>query len=215
MSHHEFEEEEFTTRFNGRTVIRILGLAGAHWPWLVGFLLFIATVSVLGSYFTYLGKSIVDEAILAGDRARLVQLVALYAALLLFQAGCVFGFIYMAGVLGERIRYDLRKKMFDHLQELSFSYFDRTPVGWIMSRVTSDSSRIADLATWGLLDVTWGVMNIGAAVYFMVVINWKLALLVFAIIPILVVIASLFQRKIILEYRRVRKLNSMITGAYN
>jgi ATP-binding cassette subfamily B protein len=215
MSHQEFEEEEFTTRFNGHTVIRILSLATAHWPWLVGFLTFIATVSILGSYFTYLGKRIVDEAIMAGDRGALIRLVTVYASLLLFQALCVFGFIYAAGILGERIRYDLRKKMFDHLQELSFSYFDRTPVGWIMSRVTSDSHRIADLATWGLLDVTWGVMNISAAVYFMIVINWKLALLVFTIIPVLVVIASLFQKKIIVEYRRVRRLNSRITGAYN
>ena len=47
--------------------------------------------------------------------------------------------------------------MFDHLQKLSFSYFDRTPVGWIMSRVTSDTERIAELVTWGLLDVTWGI----------------------------------------------------------
>ncbi len=215
MSHQEFEEEEFTTRFNGHTVIRILSLATAHWPWLAGFLIFIATVSILGSYFTYLGKRIVDEAILAGDSGALIHLVTVYASLLLFQALCVFGFIYAAGILGERIRYDLRKKMFDHLQELSFSYFDRTPVGWIMSRVTSDSHRIADLATWGLLDVTWGVMNISAAVYFMIVINWKLALLVFTIIPVLIVIASLFQKKIIVEYRRVRRLNSRITGAYN
>ena len=67
----------------------------------------------------------------------------------------VFGFIYLAGVLGERVQYDLRQKMFNHLQDLSLSYFGRTPVGWIMSRVTSDSERIADLVTWGMLDTTW------------------------------------------------------------
>ncbi|UCC62074.1 MAG: ABC transporter ATP-binding protein, partial [Anaerolineae bacterium] len=127
----------------------------------------------------------------------------------------VFGFIFLAGILGERIRYDLRKKMFDHLQDLSFSYFDRTPVGWIMARVTSDSDRIAELVTWGLLDVTWAVMNIGTALYFMLVINWKLALVVMAIIPVLVAVAAQFKKKIIVEYRRVRKINSKITGAYN
>jgi ATP-binding cassette, subfamily B, bacterial len=58
------------------------------------------------------------------------------------------------------VRYDLRKKLFNHLQDLSFSYFDRTPVGWIMARVTSDTERIAELVTWGMLDVTWGIMNI-------------------------------------------------------
>jgi ATP-binding cassette, subfamily B, bacterial len=129
--------------------------------------------------------------------------------------GSVFAFIYLAGVLGERIRYDLRRKMFNHLQDLSLSYYSRTPVGWIMSRVTSDSERVSELVTWGLLDVTWGVMNILTASYFMLLINWRLGLVVMAIIPILVVVAVQFRKKILVEFRRVRKMNSKITGAYN
>ena len=215
MSDFEFEEEEFTTEFNGRTVLRILAQTKPHWPWLVGFLLSIAFVSLLDSYFTYLSKQIVDEGILAGDRAALTRIVTTYGLLIVVSAVGVFGFIYLVGVLGQRIRYDLRKKMFDNLQQLSFSYFDRTPVGWIMSRVTSDSVRIADLITWGLLDVTWAVTSIITAVYFMLRINWRLALMVFAVIPVLVVVAALFKKKIIVEYRLVRKINSKITGAYN
>jgi ATP-binding cassette subfamily B protein len=215
MSQFEFEEEEFTTEFNGRTVLRILAQAKPHWPWLVGFLVCIAFVSVLESYFTFLSKRIVDEGILVGDRAALVRIITVYGLTLLASAVGVFGFIYLTGILGERLRYDLRKKMFDHLQELSFSYFDRTPVGWIMSRLTSDPHRLADLTTWGLLDVTWAITNITTAVYFMMIINWRMALIVFTAIPILVVVASLFKRKIIVEYRLVRKINSKITGAYN
>jgi ATP-binding cassette subfamily B protein len=211
----EFEEEEFTTQFNGRTVLRILAQARPYLPWVVGFLVTIAAVSGLDSYFTFLSKRIVDEGIVAGDRAALARLVATYGSLIAVQAVGVFGFIYLAGILGERIRYDLRKRMFDHLQELSFSYFDRTPVGWIMARVTSDSDRISELVTWGLLDVTWGLMNIITAVYFMLVINWPLALIVLGIIPVLVVVAAQFKKRILVEYRRVRKLNSKITGAYN
>ena len=67
----------------------------------------------------------------------------------------MLGFIVLAGVLGERVQYDLRRKLFNHLQDLSFSYYDKTPVGWIMSRVTSDSSRISELVTWGLIDIMW------------------------------------------------------------
>jgi ATP-binding cassette subfamily B protein len=81
--------------------------------------------------------------------------------------------------------------------------------------VTSDSDRIAELVTWGLLDITWAVMNIGTALFFMLVINWKLALIVFAIIPVLVAVAAQFQKRIIVQYRKVRKINSKITGAYN
>jgi ATP-binding cassette subfamily B protein len=210
-----FEEEEFSTEFNGRTLLRILAQAKPHWQWVVGFMLTIALVSGLDSFFTFMSKRIIDEGILAGNRAFLTRIVTVYGGLIVVQAALVFGFIYLAGVLGERIRYDLRKKMFNHLQDLSFSYYDRTPVGWIMSRVTSDTDRVAELVTWGLLDVTWGVMNISTAVYFMLVINWRLALIVLAIIPILVVVAAQFKKKILVEFRQVRKINSKITGSYN
>jgi ATP-binding cassette subfamily B protein len=152
---------------------------------------------------------------LAGNPDALRNILIRYGLLIIVQAGGVFGFIYMAGLLGERMRYDLRQQMFVHLQDLSLSYFNRTPVGWIMSRVTSDSERVAELVTWGFLDVTWGLMNIVTATYFMLRINWKLALIVFIIIPILVVVAAQFRKKIIVEYRKVRKINSKITGAYN
>ena len=210
-----FEEEEFTTQFSGKTMARILSQVKPHWRWVAGFILSIALVSALDSYFTFLSKRIVDEGILAGDRATLTRLVVTYGLLIVVRAVDVFGFIFLAGVLGERVQYDLRQKMFHHLQDLSFSYFDRTPVGWIMARVTSDSRRIADLVTWGLLDITWGALSIASAAYFMLIINWKLALIVFAVIPMLVVVAAQFRKKIIVEYRKVRKINSRITGAYN
>jgi ATP-binding cassette subfamily B protein len=209
------EEEEFTTEFNGQTLLRILSLAKPYRKWVVGFLLAIGFVSGLDSFFTYLSKQIIDEGIVAGDSDALFRIVAMYGALILVQAAAVFGFIYLAGVLGERIRYDLRRDQFDHLQALSFSYYDRTPVGWIMSRVTSDSDRVAELVTWGMLDVTWAVMNISTALLFMVIINWRLALIVLAIIPILVVVAAQFKKRILSEYREVRKINSKVTGAYN
>jgi ATP-binding cassette subfamily B protein len=215
VSAFEFEEEEFTTQFSGRTVIRILGLAKPHWPWLVGFIVTIALTSAIDSYFTYLGKQIIDEGILANDRGALMRFTIIYGLLIFVQAANVFGFIYLAGILGERIQYDLRKKSFNHLQELSLAYYDRTPVGWIMSRVTSDSQRIAELVTWGLLDITWAIFNIGTAVTFMLVINSRLTLIVLAIIPVLVVVAASFKKKILVEFRLVRKINSKITAAYN
>jgi ATP-binding cassette, subfamily B, bacterial len=210
-----FEEEEFSTEFDGRTVLRILGLIKRHWTWIIGFLAMIMLVSVLDSYFTFLSKRIIDEGIVAGDPVALRQIVTRYGSLILLQAVGVFGFIYLAGVLGERVHYDLRQKLFNHLQELSLSYYNRTPVGWIMSRVTSDTERVAQLVTWGFLDITWGMMNIITATFFMMKINWRMGLIVFAIIPIMVVVAAEFKKRIIVEYRQVRKINSKITGAYN
>lgn len=213
--YNEFQEEEFSTKFNGRTILRILAQLKPHWPWVLGFLFAITLVSGLDSYFTYLNKRIIDEGVAQRDLGVVFELMKPYAALLLVQAAAVFAFIWLTGVLGERVRYDLRKKMFEHLQNLSLSYYNRTPVGWIISRVTSDSDRVAELVTWGMLDTTWGIMNIITAMYFMAIINWKLALIVFACIPVLVVVASWFQKRIIKEYREVRKINSRITGAYN
>lgn len=83
-----------------------------------------------------------------------------------------------------------------------------------MSRVTSDTERMADLVTWGMLDVTWAVMNIITA-GFMATINWKLMLIVLVMVPVLLRVAMWFKNKILVEYRASRKLNSRITATYN
>ncbi|MGB9722281.1 MAG: ABC transporter ATP-binding protein [Chloroflexia bacterium] len=211
-----FDEEELESKVSGRTVLRIVAQARPYWRWVVGFVVLVALSSFLDSYFTYLRKQMVDQGIgPPPDLGALTQALILYGLATVFQAAVIWGMIYLAGVLGERLQYDLRKKMFDHLQELSFSYFDRKPVGWIMARVTSDSSRIADLVTWGLLDTTWGVLSVATAAYFMVIIHWKLALLVLAVVPILVVVAAQFRKRILVEFRRARRINAKITAAYN
>lgn len=216
MSEHiEFQEEEFSTRFSGRTIRRLISLLHPYLLWVLGFLSTVMVVSGLDSYFTYLSKRMVDEGITPGDWPMLVQIVKHYATLIVVQSLAVFAFIYLAGILGERIRYDLRRQLFNHLQELSLTYYNRTPVGWIISRVTSDTDRVAELVTWGLLDVTWSTFNILTALFFMAQISWQLTLIVMVIVPIIIVVATYFQHKIITQYREVRRVNSKITGAYN
>ena len=127
----------------------------------------------------------------------------------------MFGFIYMVGVIGERIRFDLRQQMFNHLQVLSLSYYSKTPVGWIMARVTNDTERVAELVTWGMLDSTWGLVNILTSMAFMLAINWQLALIVFATLPLLLYVAIEFRKRILNQYRAVRKINSKIVASYN
>ena len=216
MSEHiELEEEEFDAKFNGQTIRRLIGLLRPYALWVIGFLATVMMVSGLDSYFTYLSARMVDEGIIGKNWTVLVQIVEQYAALIAIQAVAVFGFIWLAGILGERIRYDLRQKLFGHLQQLSLTYYNRMPVGWIISRVTSDTDRVAELVTWGLLDVTWSTFNIVTALFFMSRISWQLTLIVMVIVPVIVVVATLFQRKIIVQYREVRKVNSKITGSYN
>ncbi len=208
-------EEEHTSPLTVPVFKRIVALLKPHWRWVAGFLFTIALVSAQDSLFTYLNKQIIDLGIVRKDVAMLWKLGAVYGILQIFQAGLVFGFIYLAGVLGERVQYDLRKMLFDHLQELSLSYYAQNAVGRLMARVTSDTGRVADLLTWGMLDVTWAFMNIATATAFMLWINWKLGLIVLATIPVLVVIAVEFRKRILIEFRASRRANSKITGAYN
>jgi ATP-binding cassette subfamily B protein len=136
-------------------------------------------------------------------------------SVVLFQAVMVFTFISLAGMLGERIQYDLRQAMFNHLQNLSLSYYSQTSVGRMIARVTSDTGRVANLMTWGLVDSTWSAVAIITSTVFMFYINWQMALIVFLTIPILIFIAIKFREKILVEFRASRRANSKITGAYN
>ena len=215
MEEEYFEEEDFNTRFSGRTVGRILQQVVPYWRMVVMFLGFVVLVTISDSIFTYFGKLLIDDAIVPRDPAALRSILVYFGILSVLTAGVVFGFIYITALLGEKVRYDLRRKLFDYLQNLSFSYFDKTAVGWIMSRVTSDTERIADLVTWGLLDVTWGMTSVLVATGFMLFINWRLALLVMITIPLLMGVAYYFRRLILTQFREVRRINSKITGAYN
>ena len=213
-THNELEEKEYG-KLTGKVFGRLLGLLAPHWKQVLGYLLCIALVSGIDSYTTFLSKRIIDDGITAGNPDAIVKTALLYGAVILVQAAATFGFIYLVGVMAERVRYEMRKQMFNHLQHLSLSYFSQTPVGWIMSRLTSDTERLSDLLSWGLLDTTWAVINIITSAVFMFIINAKLALIVVAMLPILIVVALRFRVEILKHYRRSRKMNSRIIGAFN
>src|SRR5215207_6707024 len=193
----ELEEEEHTSQLTAPVLKRIVTLLKPHWKWVVGFIITIMLTSVLDAYFTYLNKQIVDTGITLKDKSALVRIAWLYGSFQLLQAGFVFTFIYLAGVLGERVQYDLRKMLFNHLQDLSLSYYAQNAVGRLIARVTSYTGRVSELLTWGVVDTTWAIMNITTSLIFMAIINWKLALIVFTIIPIMLIIAVQFRKRIL------------------
>ena len=127
----------------------------------------------------------------------------------------IYVFILMTGRLETKMAYDIRKNGFDKLQELPLSYYDNKAVGWLMSRMTSDITRLSETISWGLVDFSWGItMMIGIIVY-MMILNWKLALIVLIVIPPLALISVYFQKRILIAQRGVRSVNSLITGAFN
>ncbi|HEY8395572.1 MAG TPA: ABC transporter transmembrane domain-containing protein, partial [Bacilli bacterium] len=127
----------------------------------------------------------------------------------------VWGFIRTAGILEIEVGYDLRDEAFRKLQLLPFSYYDRTPAGWIMARLTSDSRRLAGIISWGLVDLVWGCFTMVGILIVMYIVNWRLALIITALLPILIAVSIYFRKKILNAYRIVRKINSKITASFN
>jgi ATP-binding cassette subfamily B protein len=211
----EFEEQEFNAQFTGTTTTRVIGLIKPHWKATLTFLAAVGLVSATDAVLTYINKLMIDNGIAVKNWDALIEYASYYGGIILAQSFFVFGFIYTAATLGERVRYDLRKSLFNHLQDLSLSYFNQNPVGWLIARVTSDTERVADMVTWGFLDATWATMNIITSLAFMFWINWQLGLIVMLIVPLLVVIAAKFQVAILKEYRNTRKFNSKITASFN
>ncbi|MCL2181346.1 MAG: ABC transporter ATP-binding protein/permease [Treponema sp.] len=142
-------------------------------------------------------------------------LIAAIAFLVTVQAVNVYGFVSL-GIKSETgICRRMRNAVFLNLQKLSLSYYNKTPVGYLMARTNSDTGRIGDLVAWGLIDFTWSAFYCIGAIIAMFLVHWKLALIVCATIPLLALLTWFFQSRILSVNRVMRKLNSKMTGAMN
>ena len=110
---------------------------------------------------------------------------------------------------------DMRDKLFHHLQTLSFSFYNVTPVGYLLARVMSDTNRIAGMIAWNFTDILWALFYVGGSFVSMLLLNWKLALVVIVIVPVMALLTVYFQRKLIALNRQVRAEHSKITAGYN
>ncbi len=110
---------------------------------------------------------------------------------------------------------DLKKKLFIHLQTLSFSYYNTTPVGTIMARVMSDTNKIGTVFAWSLVDIFWSAAYVLGSMVVMLTINWQLALLVIVVVPFIALLTLYFQKRILKINRQVRRINAEITRHYN
>ena len=141
--------------------------------------------------------------------------IAIYFGTILLSSAANYISCTDATCLEVWIDRDLRNDAFAHLQTLSFSYFNQNSVGYIHARVISDSSRIGTLFSWSLIDGVWQMTYLVGAIIVMLVINAKLALMVLTIMPIIVLLFSVFQSRLVRVNREVREINSKITGNFN
>ena len=141
--------------------------------------------------------------------------IALYILTILFAAVMNYTACRNAMTTEVSVNRDLRSAAFNHLQTLSFSYFNQNSVGYIHSRIMSDTGRIGSLVSWSLMDCVWNTSYLIGSLGVMLAINARLALLVMLILPLIVVLFALFKGKLIMVNHRIRELNSRITGDFN
>ncbi len=139
----------------------------------------------------------------------------IYVASLVFTAAANYVNGHLALTLEVSVNRELRSLAFGHLQTLAFSYYNQNSVGYIHSRVMSDTSRIGGLFSWSLAEGIWQGTYLIGAIAVMLAVNPKLALLVLLVLPLIVILFSLFQAKLIRVNRQVREINSRITGNFN
>ena len=140
---------------------------------------------------------------------------AIYLLMAISMGVCVWLFIRCAAKVEETTTFEIRRQAFDRLQRLSFSYYDTTSSGWVMARMTSDTRRLANIVSWGAVDVLWSIVLMFGTLIVTVTINWKLSIVLFALLPAFFFIAIFYRKIILKEYRDVRKINSAITASMN
>ena len=147
--------------------------------------------------------------------ANLVPFILFYVLTLLGKIITDFISSFLSGKVELSVLRDLRKLSFDHLQTLSFSYFNQNSVGYIHARVMSDTARIGELVSWVIMQGVWNFSYLIGVVIVMLSMNVKLTLLILAVIPLITVFFAIFQKKLVNENRHIREVNSKITGNFN
>lgn len=145
----------------------------------------------------------------------LAEFVILYAITIIVAGACNYVSCFFAMKNEVTINRDLRNDAFEHLQKLSFSYFNQNSVGYIHARVMSDTSRIGSLLSWTMMDSVWHFSYLIGAIVVMFIKNARLALLVCAIVPVAAILFAVFEGKLVKINREIREMNSKITGDFN
>ena len=205
MAGAEFHEEDVLGKaYDGRLMRRLLVYLRPYRALLAGaiaVLLAEAVLTLAGPLFT---RRVIDVALPAGDRGLVMQLALLLAVTLVIQFTLEYAGTILTSLLGQRVMRDLRMQIFTHLQRLSIPFFDRTPVGRLITRVTSDVEALNELFTAGVVAGVGDLFTLFVISIVMVVIDWRLALAAFAAIPFVLLTSHVFRKNVRDAYRDVR-----------
>ena len=209
------DEQDYTKSFDWKIWKRLFPIFRTYRVAFVMLLVFNALTALVDVGLPLLQRYAIANFIEKDTLTGIVPYALVYLVVILLQALSVVLFARNSMSIEMNAGRDLRRTLFTHLQTLSFSFYNVTPVGYLLSRVMSDTNRIASMIAWNLTDILWALFYVFGTFAAMLLLNWRLALVVILIVPVIAVLTWYFQNRILHWNRKVRKLNSKITGAFN
>ena len=209
------DEQEYKKSFDLKIWKRLFPFLARYKRAFVGMLLLNGICASIDVVLPLFQRYAIDNFIEGDTLSGLLPYACTYLLVILIQSLSVIGFSRNSMHIEMNLGKDMRKDLFVHLQTLSFSFYNTTPVGYLLSRVMSDTNRIASMVAWNFTDILWSLFYVGGSFVSMFFLNWRLALVVATIIPVIAILTWYFEDKILHWNRKIRKLNSKITGSFN
>ncbi|MCI8821858.1 MAG: ABC transporter ATP-binding protein [Lachnospiraceae bacterium] len=210
-----YEEQEYNRPFSFRIWAKMVPFFKPYKKYFLitmGLNVFLAAVDILVPLFqSYAIDHFITLSTLEGIR----PFTAVYVLMIAAQTVSVYFSVHAATTIEMNLGRDLKRAQFEHLQTLSFSYYNTTPVGYIHARVMSDTLKIATMVAWGLVDMFWAFLYVVTVFGVMFFLNAGLALIIMLVVPGIALLTVYFQNKILRWNRKIRRINSQITSAYN
>ena len=202
MSIHE--EEVLGKAYDARLMRRLLTYLRPYKSQVAIALAAIIAGSALQLAPPYLTKTVIDDYIPAGDLSGLGLIALLYLATILASFALEYTQTWTLQMTGQRIMFDIRMQVYEHLQRLDLRFYDRNPVGRLMTRVTTDVDVLNELFTSGVVSVFGDVFTLFGIMGVLIWLDWRLALVAFSVLPLIVLITQWFRRNVRESYRNVR-----------
>jgi ATP-binding cassette subfamily B protein len=199
------EDDPIDRTYDRALLLRLLTYLRPYKTPVVAAFVLIVVMAGLDLAGPYLTKIAIDRHIAKGDGQGLLGVALLYLLVLLSAFAVRFAQVYILQMTGQRVMLDMRREIYSHLQRLHVGYFDRNPVGRLMTRVTTDVDAVNELFTSGVVTVFGDLFTLAGIMTVMLLMNWRLALVTFAVIPLLALVTNWFRRGSRESFREVRR----------
>ena len=208
------EDEVLGKAIDSQIMKRLLSYFKPYYKHIIIATILTITISALAAIRPRLTAVAIDDKIMNKDFPGLQTIVLIMLGTLILQGIIQYGMTYLTSWIGQKIIYDLRKKIFDHILKLDLKFFDRNPIGRVVTRVTGDVEVLFEVFSSGLVTAFGDIFLILWVLYFMFTLDYKLALVTLSVLPVLIYATSVFRKRVRDSYRRIRilvaKLNAYI-----